>query len=93
MGHVRPPADGREKPMKRPEPAAEDCDAFFMFIYLNLAEHLALAEDQDMECEELDMPTAAWAEWLALQDPRANALAAVVRVAPRFERRNGGSRT
>ena len=45
-GHTAMPNDMRKTPLQRPEPASEDCDAFFMFLYMGLAEPLAIAADQ-----------------------------------------------
>ena len=45
-GEVIVPADARRAPLKKAEPKTEDVDAFFCFIYDNLAEPLGAARDQ-----------------------------------------------
>lgn len=95
------PVDKRTRPWKREEPMADHVDGFFMFCYVNLAEPLALAADQEQEGEGLEVPPPVsdsdfaeipetvrhLPEWLALQEPRGDYLTLAAACRPGFVER------
>ena len=74
-GEVFVPADGRKAPLKKAEPKTDDVDAFFCFIYDNLAEPLAsvagghdiadIADETDI-ADESQVVSAP--DWLVCKD-------------------------
>ena len=79
-GQVTCPIDKRTNPMKREQPHADDADAFFLFIYMNLAEPLALLHQQEEPAgsKEHMIPMGelppnvsnTLSEWVVVNDPR-----------------------
>ena len=64
-GEVTAPLDGRKVPLKRPETKKEDVEAFFSFLYTNLAEPLAIAsKDRLAEDEGSNVVEVALPEWV-----------------------------
>ena len=54
-GQLLPPLDARLFPMKRQEPKREDVDAFFLYMWENLAESLAIPKDHADDTSSLTL--------------------------------------
>ena len=64
-GEATAPKDGRNVPLKRPERKKEDVEAFFSFLYTNLAEPVAIAsKDRLAEDEGSNVVEVALPEWV-----------------------------